>query len=215
MRRFGLIVFLVIALSLVALTAVIAAPGATINSAGPFNPADCTIDVVFTVEDAGPYFVTLFDDGVLLAGAGGDFPAGSTQTVRFTVGGPDASPGVAFGVRESLAVPDAYDFVTDEYWTDPQGQACQDAGYTFGAVVLGAGGDPVSAACPIPLPSGAVQYQVPAGAPAFFAPNLQSQTTFSLPAGSWWVTQFEGDFAQVWIACQASMIWVPSNAVAQ
>ncbi len=68
-------------------------------------------------------------------------------------------------------------------------------------------------ACLNPLPIGSVVYELPAGAPAFFAPNLESQTTFAIPAGTWWITQFSGDFAQVWIACQANLVWVPTNAV--
>lgn len=72
-----------------------------------------------------------------------------------------------------------------------------------------------AAACPIPLPADSVVYNVPAGAPAFFAPDLASQTDFNLPAGTWWITQFEGDFAQVWIACQANLIWIPTNAIAR
>ena len=79
-------------------------------------------------------------------------------------------------------------------------------------------GQPVSEeppSCPIPLPDGSAIYNVPAGAPAFFAPDLASQTNFNLPAGTWWVTQFEGDFAQVWIACQANLIWIPVNAIAR
>ncbi len=68
-------------------------------------------------------------------------------------------------------------------------------------------------ACTNPLPAGSVVYELPAGAPAFFAPNLESQTGFAIPAGTWWITQFSGDFAQVWIACQANLVWVPTNAV--
>ncbi len=68
-------------------------------------------------------------------------------------------------------------------------------------------------ACLNPLPVGSVVYELPAGAPAFFAPNLESQTGFAIPAGTWWITQFSGDFAQVWIACQANLVWVPTNAV--
>lgn len=67
--------------------------------------------------------------------------------------------------------------------------------------------------CTNPLPADAVVYDVPAGAPAFFAPDLGSQTNFNLPAGTWKITEFSGDFAKVWIACQANSIWIPTNAV--
>jgi hypothetical protein len=69
--------------------------------------------------------------------------------------------------------------------------------------------------CPYPLPAGSTIYNVPAGAPAFFAADLGSQTNFDLPAGTWYISAFTGDFAKVWIACQASPVYIPSNAVAQ
>lgn len=72
-----------------------------------------------------------------------------------------------------------------------------------------------SGACPYPLPAGSTVYSIPAGAPAFFAPDLGSQTTFAIPAGTWYISQFSGDFAKVWIACEASPVWVPANAVAR
>lgn len=70
-------------------------------------------------------------------------------------------------------------------------------------------------ACSNPLPAGSVVYSVPAGAPTFYAADLSTQTTFALPAGTWWISQFSGDFAQVWIACQANSVWIPANAVAR
>lgn len=75
--------------------------------------------------------------------------------------------------------------------------------------------DPVTPPCPVPLPAGSVVYNVPAGAPAFFAPDAGSQTGFNLPAGTWYISEFDGDYAHVWIACQANMIYIPSNAVAR
>lgn len=84
-----------------------------------------------------------------------------------------------------------------------------------GTITIGQPATEEVPSCPIPLPDGSAIYNVPAGAPAFFAPDLASQTDFNLPAGTWWVTQFEGDFAQVWIACQANLIWIPVNAIAR
>ncbi len=78
-----------------------------------------------------------------------------------------------------------------------------------GNIILPAG------ACPYPLPAGSVVYSIPAGAPAFFSPDLASQTTFAIPAGTWYISEFSGDFAKVWIACEASPVWVPANAVAR
>lgn len=68
--------------------------------------------------------------------------------------------------------------------------------------------------CPYPLPSGAVMSSVPAGAPAFWAPDLSAGTGFNIPAGTWWTFGTDGDFTHLWVACQAEPVWVPSNAVA-
>ncbi len=76
--------------------------------------------------------------------------------------------------------------------------------------VLGAS----SGACTNPLPTNAVIHNLPQGAPAFYAADLNAATGFAVPAGDWYVTQTSGDFTQLWIACQANNVWVPSNAVA-
>jgi hypothetical protein len=78
----------------------------------------------------------------------------------------------------------------------------------------GSGGAGTMAACTNPLPAGSVVYNIPAGAPAFFAPDLGSGTGFDIPAGTWYISEFSGDFAKVWVACQAASVWVPANAVA-
>lgn len=67
--------------------------------------------------------------------------------------------------------------------------------------------------CPYPLPVSSVVYDIPAGAPTFFAADLGSQTNFNLPAGTWYVSEFTGDFAKVWISCEGSPVYVPANAV--
>jgi len=72
-----------------------------------------------------------------------------------------------------------------------------------------------TASCPYPLPSGSVVYSIPAGAPAFFAADLSAGTGFNVKAGTWYISEFSGDFAKVWIACQARPVWVPSNAVSR
>lgn len=89
-------------------------------------------------------------------------------------------------------------------------------GYNFGANGVG---DilitfPVSAdGCTVPLPAGSVVRNVPLGAPAYYEASLDARTSFDLPAGNWYVAQTSGDFAQVWIACQADMIWIPTTAL--
>lgn len=77
------------------------------------------------------------------------------------------------------------------------------------------GGLPAAPACPYPLPAGSVIRSVPAGAPTFFAPDLGSQiSNLTLPPGTWYISEIEGDFALVWIACQAQPIYIPVNTIA-
>lgn len=73
--------------------------------------------------------------------------------------------------------------------------------------------DAVSASCPVPLPSNAVLVSLPAGAPAYFAPDFGSGTNFSIPAGTWYSFETSGDYTHLWIACQANTVWVPTSAV--
>lgn len=80
----------------------------------------------------------------------------------------------------------------------------------------GTGEVPVSPSlgnCPQRLPSGSVVMSVPNGAPTYFAPDYSSGTNFDLPAGHWWVSETSGDFSKVWIACQASPVWIPTSAI--
>lgn len=74
---------------------------------------------------------------------------------------------------------------------------------------------PVVVTCSNPLPADAVVYTVPNGATAYFNPDLQSGANFSLPAGSWKISEVSGDFAKVWIACEAESIWIPSSAIGE
>lgn len=76
-------------------------------------------------------------------------------------------------------------------------------------------GSTLDNSCTYPLPADAVVYEVPAGAPAFYAADFDTKVNFDLPAGTWKISEFEGDFAKVWIACEASPVWIPRNAVGQ
>ncbi len=106
------------------------------------------------------------------------------------------------GVAYTLAVT-SYDVPTTGDW-----------GFTIdgpGDVTISALG---AGACTNPLPTNAAQRVLPSGAPAFFAPNLNSQTNFTIPAGTWYIGETSGDFAKLWIACGANSVWVPTNAIA-
>ena len=86
-------------------------------------------------------------------------------------------------------------------------------GYNFSANGVGdlLFGTPGS--CIDPLPAGTPILNVPLGAPAYYEPDLGTLLTFSLPAGNWYVTDTSGDFAQVWIDCNANRIWIPLTAL--
>lgn len=87
-------------------------------------------------------------------------------------------------------------------------------GYNFSANGVGdiiLGGAPGS--CIDPLPAGTPIRNVPLGAPAYYEPDLGTLLSFSLPAGNWYVTDTSGDFAQVWIDCNANRIWIPLTAL--
>ncbi len=91
----------------------------------------------------------------------------------------------------------------------------QPAGLPAGTLYPVCAAATTTASCPYPLPVSARVYSVPAGAPTFFAARLDTQTNFNLPAGTWYISEFSGDFAKVWIACQARPVWIPANAVAR
>jgi hypothetical protein len=117
----------------------------------------------------------------------------------------DESPTPALGeylltYTNAAFVPGA-EVTIDDY---PLSTTC--TGTTDGPVVV----EPV---CVNPLPAGSVVHDVPQGAPVFFEPSLDAQANFNLPAGTWYVAEFSGDFAKVWIACAANLVWIPRNAV--
>jgi hypothetical protein len=102
--------------------------------------ADCSVDIVFRAEDAGDYFVNMWDDGSFRAGAGGPVPAGGIGRVRFTIGGPVATgaPGIGIYVENAVgpAATESYDAETSEPWSEPVGTACQNAGESWAASVV-------------------------------------------------------------------------------
>jgi hypothetical protein len=71
-----------------------------------------------------------------------------------------------------------------------------------------------SNACTQSLPGGSTVRPVPNGAPAYYDADPATLLPFSLPAGTWWVSETSGDFAKVWIGCDANPVWIPVNAVA-
>jgi len=49
---------------------------------------------------------------------------------------------------------------------------------------------------------------------AYWAPDINTLTTVLLPGGSsWWVTDAQNGFYQLWITCEANLVWVPAALV--
>lgn len=209
-RRLLIVMLLLSALFAMALPA-LAAPGGTFTGTS-LNAEDCYIDITAQVADAGFYAINMWDDGNFRAGAGAQVAAGGTLTVRFTIGGPilQGATGIGIYLEDAVGtnVTETYDADgSAQLWSDEVGTNCQNAGNSFGAVALGAGN------CSNPLPAGSVVYSVPAGALAFFAPDLNSYANFNLPAGTWYISEFGESFAKVWIACEANPIYIPVENV--
>ena len=190
---------------------VLAAPGGVLLTYN-LNEAGCYVDITAQVEDAGFYAINMWDDGNFRAGAGANVAAGGTFTVRFTIGGPILQGAAGIGVylenAVGLAASIAYDSDgSAELWSEAVGLACSET-TSWGATPLMA-----TVACPYPLPSGSVVYNVPAGALAFFEDNLNTYTGFNLPPGTWYISEFGESFAKVWIACQAQPVYIPVENV--
>lgn len=185
-----------------------AAPNATILSVTP-NTSDCTLTVVFQVEDAGTYRVLIYDDSINVASGGIDAAEGETVTAVFGIGNVGGgAAGIGIYITDGGGVGGT---IFDD--DDP---------YEFEAGGCGEGGDwsliSISAAgavggCSHPLPSGYTVRSVPAGAHAYYEPSLDAYAGFTLPAGTWYVGASEGDFAPVWIACEGDQIYIPVASI--
>lgn len=204
------------------------ASAASVSFGGTIAPGDPVMDVVFitspnctgqgsgdvlyhlypfTVDVSGTYDFSLTSPGgfaSIYLFQGSFDPANGFPTC---IAGDNSGNPVDFS--EALTAGTQYYFV-------PFDDTFVQAGGSYSATISGPGNIYVTGLgsdCPYPLPVGSVVYNIPAGAPAFFAADLGSGTGFNIPAGTWYVSEFSGDFAKVWIACQASPVWVPANAV--
>lgn len=198
---------LVIAVLFVSAVSVFAALGGSFVSYN-LNDAGCYVDVSAQVEDAGFYAINMWDDGNFRSGDGRFVEAGQTLTVRFYIGGLilQGASGIGVYLEDGIGLAATTTYDSDgnaQLWSDTVGTDCLNAGFTFSATALG------GAACTYPLPAGSVVYPVPAGALAFYAADASAYTGFNLSPGTWYISQFSGDFAKVWVACEASPVWIP------
>ncbi|MFN8451029.1 MAG: hypothetical protein U0521_21240 [Anaerolineae bacterium] len=159
----------------------------------------------FTVDADGVYTVTEpgAESAVYVYSGGFDPANPATNCLAASNTNPISLPvALTAGVSYTVAV------IEDTFAQD---------GMSYSLTISGPGNVNINkpgAACTYPLPAGSVVYSVPAGAPAFYDADLGTKVNFDLPAGTWWISEFTGDFAKVWIACQAQPIYIPANAVA-
>jgi hypothetical protein len=71
----------------------------------------------------------------------------------------------------------------------------------------------VAGSCDIGAPPGSALRTLTAETPAYFEPDLSKATNFSIPPGTWFAYETQGDFTHLWITCGASPVWVPTSAL--
>ncbi|MEP0762097.1 MAG: hypothetical protein HRF48_05095, partial [Chloroflexota bacterium] len=165
-----------------------AAPGATIQS---ITLNGCFIDVVFQVEDAGDYYLNVWDDGNFRGGAGGTFPADAVVTARYTIGDPilEGAAGIGIYVQDGLGVGGTTTYDADGNYAVPAavGDACAEI-HDSGVVILGfvAPGEAVLPGCDVlmPIPETAVGGTFVADAPVYWEPGELTNPLVTIKAGN-------------------------------
>jgi hypothetical protein len=67
-----------------------------------------------------------------------------------------------------------------------------------------------AAICAVSYPEGSTQGRLTESVVALYEPLAEATTTIVLPAGTaWWIMDAQDGFYQLWIACNASPVWVP------
>jgi hypothetical protein len=184
---------LLIAVLVAAIVPASADPGATIDD---IVVEGCQLTITFTVADAATYQLEVWDDGSRIWVNTYTPSSGETVTVDLELSGPPVASDV--GV----------------YVIDPETSYQYDS--RDPVIVPDCAATPLTKAsvCSNPQPLDYIVRPVPNGAPAFFAAEADKTTDFSLPAGTWYTSPEPANgFYQVWIACEASPIFIPAEAV--
>ncbi len=205
----GIVVVLVLALVLGGMPSpASAALGATIQS---ITLNGCYIDITFRVQDAGNYYVNLWDDGTFRAGAGGAVPANGTMTVRYVIGDPilEGAAGIGIYVEDALGPAAVTTYNSNGSYAVPAvvGDACA-AANTTSAFVLSVTG---VAGCDVlmPIPPQAVVGSFVAPAKVYYAPGKLTAPLITLAAGKTaWVFGMDasGEYYKIMWNCQT--LWV-------
>ena len=203
-RRAILLTILVVAVFTAALPTFAATKTTAAITNTAFNPANGALTVTWTVDTAGSYDLVIYDDGAVVFSYTHAFTGGESVSTTLKVGTYGTlNPGIGIivfnGPNEILTFVDPYDY-------DPTG--CSDGIWEQLSATD-------AADCTLGFPSGSVIYTVPLGAPAFYEASLDTPLSFSLPAGTWYITEFSEGFAHVWVTCGANLVWIPADAVQQ
>ncbi len=197
----------VVVILFVAVLPAAAAPGATITSI-VLNQTTCVVTLTFTVEDAGNYYVNVWDDGTFQTGAGVFIPAGGTGVATIGLGVVlQGATGVGIYVEDGLGPAATTTFDSRGSFNDLG--PCGVSGTYSSSLVVGG-----SDACANPQPVNYIVRPVPGGAVAYWAPEADKTTNFTLPAGHWYTSPEPTDgFYEVWIACAGNHIFIPIENV--
>ncbi len=159
-----------------------------------FDTSSCILTVTWTAGSEGSSVLQIWDDGSLI----GQSAVMSAQTSTYQLYIPSAVADEIGIYAVDFDTTFQYDLI-DPYFIDT-------------SKCLPPSSPPT---CISSLPAVPALYTVPAGAPTFYAPSTDTQLGFSLPRGTWYITEFDGDFAHVFIACGANLVWIPADAVQQ
>ncbi len=224
MKKIALGLLIVALVSAVVVTAVFAGSLSFSGTLSPGGPTEPQTAMISTPNCTGAYaaFAILYHADAFTVDADGVYTVtepGVESAVYVYAGGFDpANPAtncIAASNTNPISLPVSLTAATN-YTVVVIEDTFAQAGLTYDLTISGPGNvNPGSiGSCTYPLPDGSVVYSVPAGAPTFYAADLNTKTNFDLPAGTWWISEFTGDFAKVWIACQGQPVYIPANAVA-
>jgi len=169
----------------------------------------CFIDVVFTVQDAGNYFVNWWDDGHFRAGAGGAVPANGTMTVRYVIGDPilEGAAGIGIYVENGIGLAATVTYDSNGSFAVPAsvGDPCAAANDTTAYVLGTPGCDQYMA-----ITSTSVGGAFVADAPVYSTPGTLVSPAVTISAGNTaWVLgkDASGQYYKIVWACD--YLWVP------
>lgn len=213
--RFGkLLLFAAFTLSILIAAGVAPAPASAAQGASfvGITVNGCYFEIVIKVQDEGPYFVTVWDDGTQRGAAGGVFPANSVVTFRYTVGDLILQGATGIGIYIESAPIGGVNYASNGSF-NPSGDftACA-AAYDSGVSVMNVSDPKAVPGCDIlvPIPSTAVVGTFVADAMTYWQPGALTNPVVTLPAGkSAWVFGVDesGEYYKVLWSC--SLLWVP------